>query len=242
MRTKENRWPTMAVSFNDVDTPKLTVGMLTFPGVTLLDLLGPQGTLCGPMETHLVWKDTLPVMSDTGVEITPTMSFADGPDRFDILFVPGGPGQVELFHDEEVLNFLRHQGEAATWVTSVCTGSMILGAAGLLTGYRAATHWAGQEVLRLFGAEPVDERVVRDRNRITGGGVTAGIDFGLELLRECYDEETAKTTQLLMEYDPAPPFECGSLKKSDEKTVQRALEILAPVAQLTIDSLAKRFE
>jgi transcriptional regulator GlxA family with amidase domain len=192
--TEEREWPLLAVTPEKDPSRRKTVGMLVFPGLTMLDLVGPQTVLHGPMATHLVWKTIAPIRSDTGLVIHPTMSFDETPDRFDLLFVPGGPGQVSLFDDREVMNFLAHHGERAEWVTSVCTGSMILGAAGLLKGYRAATHWAGRDVLKLFGAEPVAERVVIDRNRITGGGVTAGIDFGLRLLLEIFGPEVAQAT------------------------------------------------
>ncbi|MXP25144.1 DJ-1/PfpI family protein [Altererythrobacter indicus] len=220
--------------------PPLHVAMLTYPGLTLLDLVGPLTVLHGPMQTHLLWKNTEPVMSDIGVAITPTMSFADAPDAFDILFVPGGPGQVNLFGDQAVLDFLAQHGARARWVTAVCTGSMILGAAGLLDGYRATTHWGGLGVLEMFGAEPVAERVVIDRNRITGGGVTAGIDFGLVLLDTIYGKHVAKTTQLLMEYDPAPPFDAGTPEGAGEQAVGAAFEVLAPVATETLRVLAER--
>ena len=235
-----SRWPLMGMSPEMTGQPPLQVGMLTFPGLTLLDLIGPQTVLHGPMHTHLVWKTTDPVMSDTGIEIRPTMAFADAPDAFDILFVPGGPGQMDLFEDAEVMAFLAHHGERARWVTSVCTGSMILGAAGLLQGYRAATHWAGREILPVFGAEPVAERVVVDRNRITGGGVTAGIDFGLQLLDIVYGDEVARTTQLLMEYDPAPPFDAGNVESAGQDIALRAFEVLAPAAEGTMAALERR--
>ena len=218
----------------------LHVGMLTFPGLTLLDLVGPLTVLHGPMQTHLLWKSTDPVTSDLGVAITPTLSFDGAPDAFDILFVPGGPGQVDLFRDRAVLDFLAQHGARARWVTAVCTGSMILGAAGLLDGYRATTHWGGLGVLEMFGAEPVAERVVIDRNRITGGGVTAGIDFGLVLLDTILGEHVARTTQLLMEYDPAPPFDAGAPERAGEQAVGAAFEVLAPVATETLRVLSER--
>lgn len=226
---------TMGLGPAQTGRPQLQVGMLAFPGLTLLDLLGPQTVLHGPMKTHLLWKSTDAVASDSDVEIKPTMRFADAPERFDILFVPGGPGQMALFNDDETLSFLARHGERADWVTAVCTGSLILGAAGLLKGYKAATHWAARDLLTLFGAEPVAERVVIDRNRVTGGGVTAGIDFGLVLLDRTFGEDVAKTTQLLMEYDPKPPFNAGNVEGAGPENAQRALEVLAPVAQ---DSMA----
>lgn len=230
------RWPSMVLGPAQTGRAQPQVGMLCFPGLTLLDLLGPQAVLHGPMKTHLVWKTTEPVESDSGILITPTMTFAQAPEKFDILFVPGGPGQIQLFKDQETLDFLARQGARADWVTSVCTGSMILGAAGLLNGYRAATHWAGRELLPLFGAVPVAERFVVDRNRITGGGVTAGIDFGLRLLLEIFGEDIAKTTQLLMEYDPQPPFDAGNVDGAGPANAA-ALAVLAPVAELSMEAL-----
>ncbi len=231
------KWPSMVLGPADTGRPQPQVGMLCFPGLTLLDLLGPQSVLHGPMKTHLIWKTTDPVESDSGVFITPTMTFDEAPEKFDILFVPGGPGQIQLFKDKETLDFLARHGARADWVTSVCTGSMILGAAGLLKGYRAATHWAGRDLLPLFGAEPVAERFVIDRNRITGGGVTAGIDFGLRLLLEVFDEDVAKTTQLLMEYDPKPPFDAGNVEGAGPAIAAAALTVLGPVAELSMEAL-----
>ncbi|MET4897085.1 DJ-1/PfpI family protein [Sphingomonadaceae bacterium jetA1] len=220
--------------------PPLQVAMLTFPGCTLLDLVGPLTTLHGPMQTHLVWKTKDLIQSDIGINIAPTMSFEDAPDAFDILFVPGGSGQVDLFDDREVMGFLAHHGARAKWVTAVCSGSIILGAAGLLDGYRATTHWAGLAMLEMFGAEPVSERVVIDRNRITGGGVTAGIDFGLTLLDTILGEHVARTTQLLMEYDPAPPFDAGNPARAGDQAVTASFEVLAPVAEQTMAILGPR--
>ena len=236
-----SKWPLMALNGADFGRPVLHVGMLTFPGLTLIDLLGPQAVLHGPMQTHLIWKTKDIVESDTGIGVRPTLSFAEAPESFDVLFVPGGPGQMDVFRDAETLQFLARHGERARWVTSVCTGSLILGAAGLLKGYRAATHWAARELLPLFGAEPVEARVVVDRNRITGGGVTAGIDFGLRLLLEIYGEDVAKTTQLLMEYDPAPPVDAGNVTAAGPEISMKAMEVLAPAAEGTMAALAERF-
>lgn len=232
-----NTWPLIALTEAETGRPPLQVGMLAFPGLTLLDLLGPQTVLHGPMHTHLLWKTTDPIVSDSGISITPTMRFDEAPERFDVLFVPGGPGQTDVFRDPETLEFLARHGERATWVTAVCTGSLILGAAGLLRGYRAATHWAARDLLPLFGAEPVAERVVVDRNRITGGGVTAGIDFGLRLLLEVYGEDVAKTTQLLMEYDPQPPLRAGNAEDAGPDIAMKALGVLGPIAEASIRSL-----
>ena len=190
------------------DRPK--VAMLLYPGLTLLDLIAPHAAFAPTTETHLVWKTTDPVRSDSGVAVHPTTTFADCPADLDVLFVPGGQEQAPVAADEEVLRFLADRGARARYVTSVCGGSLILGAAGLLRGYRATTHWSGIDVLALFGAEYAEGRVVVDRNRITGGGVTAGLDFGLVVLARLLGEDAAKMTQLMLEYAPAPPFEAGT--------------------------------
>lgn len=187
-----------------------TAAMLLYPGLMLLDLFAPQTLFARPMNVHLVWKTLDPVVSDSNVAVQPTTTFADCPADVDVLFVPGGTDQTAVAADEEVLAFLEDRGSRARYVTSVCSGSLILGAAGLLRGYRAATHWTGREVLPLFGAENVNERVVVDRNRITGGGVTAGLDFGLVVLAQLFGEDGARFAQLAMEYDPKPPYDAGS--------------------------------
>jgi cyclohexyl-isocyanide hydratase len=197
------------------------VGMLLFPGLTQLDLTGPFEVLSRIPDgaVHLVWKDTQPVRSDVGLGLLPTVSFAECPP-LDLLFVPGGGGQIPLMEDAATLDFLAAQGARARWVTSVCTGSLLLGAAGLLRGYAAATHWAFMPLLPLFGARPVDERVVVDRNRITAGGVTAGIDFGLRMLAEIAGPEAARRLELYLEYDPAPPFGCGHPRRAPRELVE----------------------
>jgi cyclohexyl-isocyanide hydratase len=178
----------------------------------------------------MVWKTCDPVPTDAGFSIVPTTSFADCP-QLDVICVPGGGGQVELMTDPETLDFLRKQAAGARYVTSVCTGSLVLGAAGLLKGYRSACHWAWLDMLKDFGAIPVAERVVRDRNRISGGGVTAGIDFGLTVAAELAGEEVAKSIQLVLEYDPQPPFDSGSPEKAGVERVKRIRERLAPLLQ-----------
>jgi cyclohexyl-isocyanide hydratase len=188
----------------------LQVGMLLYPGLTLLDLIGPQTAWAWHAKIHLVWKTQDLIVSDSGVAIQPTTTFAECPHDLDILFVPGGFGTAAAMQDRAVLDFLAARAAHARYITSVCSGSLILGAAGLLHGYKATSHWALRDRLPLFGAEPVDARVVVDRNRITGGGVTAGIDFGLVLLAQLRGEEVAKVIQLAMEYDPEPPFQAGS--------------------------------
>jgi cyclohexyl-isocyanide hydratase len=161
------------------DAARHQIGLILFPRLTQLDLTGPFEVLARlpNADVHLIWKDLQPVVSDVGLKILPTTTFADCP-KLDVICIPGGPGMNELLEDDEVLAFVREQGADARYVTSVCTGALVLGAAGLLQGYKAATHWASMQFLEAFGATPVNTRVCIDRNRITGGGVTAGIDFG----------------------------------------------------------------
>lgn len=191
------------------------IGLLIYPDMTQLDITAPHQVLSfiPEAQVHWLWKTIEPVRSGNGLTVMPTMTFDRCPP-LDVICVPGGPGQVAMMLDEVVLEFLREQGKIAKFVTSVCTGSMILAAAGLLQGYRAATHWMFRDQLALLGVEVVPERVVVDRNRITGGGVTAGIDFGLVVASHLCGEETAKIIQLLLEYNPAPPFDAGSPEKA----------------------------
>jgi len=189
----------------------LSIGMVLFPGLTQLDLTGAYEVLARMPDTrvHLVAPTLNPVRSEWGLTISPDATFADAP-TLDILCVPGGWGVNEYLDDEELLGFLRARGERARYITSVCSGALLLGAAGLLRGYRATTHWLSLDLLPLLGAEAVQQRVVRDRNRITGAGVTAGIDFGLALAAELFGPATAQRIQLAIEYAPAPPFDSGS--------------------------------
>jgi cyclohexyl-isocyanide hydratase len=182
-----------------------------FPKVTQLDFTGPLQVFSSVpgAKVHLIWKRIEPVPSDSVLAVTPTVTFADCP-QLDVICVPGGSGTDDMIHDEEMLDFLRKQAVAAKYITSVCTGSLVLGAAGLLRGYRAATHWTAMEFLSAFGATPTKTRVCVDRNRVTGGGVTAGIDFALTLVSIMVDRPTAETIQLRLEYNPAPPFNSGS--------------------------------
>jgi cyclohexyl-isocyanide hydratase len=186
------------------------IGMLLYPGLTQLDLTGPFEVLhrVPGAQVHLVWRSLEPVEADSKLRLGPTTTLGACPD-LDVLFVPGGGGQMPLMKDREVLEFLHRQGTKAKFVTAVCTGSLLLGAAGLLEGYEAATHWAFMDLLSLFGARPVRQRVVVDRNRITGGGVTAGIDFGLKLAALLSSDTVAKAIQLGLEYNPEPPFKSG---------------------------------
>jgi len=203
------------MTFTDLTIPKLPdlleVGMLLYPGFTLLDLVGPQAVLNAYSRTQLVAATLDPMKSDSGIPLTPTATFATCQMRFDVLFVPGGFGTAAAMRDTAAVAWLADTGLTATWITSVCSGSLLLAAAGLLKGYRATSHWAAYDVLASLGVEVVrNERVVTDRNRVTGGGVTAGIDFGLTLLAALRGEDAAKATQLMMEYAPAPPFNAGT--------------------------------
>ena len=201
------------------------VAFLVYPNVTQLDLTGPAQVLSrlGDASIDLVWKSREPVPTDSGFDLLPTATL-DEVREAEILCVPGGFGCVDVIHDEEALGWVRSVGEQAQWVTSVCTGSLILGAAGLLEGYRATSHWAWRDHLRLFGADPVAERVVFDRNRVTGGGVTAGIDFSLALTARIRGEAHARAVQLGLEYDPHPPFDAGSPGRAGGALVEAVLE------------------
>lgn len=209
-------------------TSPFRIGFLLYPHVTQLDLTGPAQFLARMSDTaiHLVWKDTDPVLTDAGFSIVPTDSFADCPD-LDMVCVPGGGGQLALMKDAEVLAWLKAQGAQASYVTSVCSGSLLLGAAGLMSGYRAGSHWAYRDKLPMFGAEPVADRVVKDRNRITGGGVTAGIDFALSVIAEIRGDDEAKAIQLAYEYAPQPPFDSGTPGSALPETLAAAQAILA---------------
>lgn len=218
----------------------MNVVMLLYPRLTQLDLTGPFEVLarCPELVVHLAWKTAEPVVDGAGLRLLPSVTFADCPQA-DILFVPGGPGQVDLMEDEETLQFLQRQAESAAWVTSVCTGSLVLAAAGLLNGYRATCHWLSLDQLAHFGIDSVAERVVVDRNRVTGGGVTSGIDFALMLVAQLFGEERARKLQLQIEYDPAPPFAGGSPATTPETVVAAVREVSAAF-QRKRDELARR--
>jgi cyclohexyl-isocyanide hydratase len=207
----------------------MNVVMLLYPRFQQLDLTGPFEVLARfqELKIHLVWKTRDPVRDVNGLRLLPTCTFEDCP-KADILFVPGGPGQISLMEDAQVLAFLRGQAEGADYVTSVCTGSLVLAAAGLLTGYRATCHWLSLDQLSIFGVMPVKERVVTDRNRMTGAGVTSGIDFALTLAASLFGEERAKRTLLAMEYDPKPPFAGGTPESADPQLVESIRATNAP--------------
>ena len=207
------------------------VAMLLYPGMTALDLVGPLETLSQMTDVHLIGLTTDEMISDSGLPFRPTVSIADAPKDVDVLFVPGGAGTFEAMRNPQIVEFLADRGARARYVTSVCTGSLILGAAGLLRGYQATSHWATVHLLTEFGAQPTAGRVVIDRNRITGGGVTAGIDFGLTLLAEMLGEPAARLSQLMLEYDPQPPFTSGSPATADPEHVAIVRQFTDPMNQ-----------
>jgi cyclohexyl-isocyanide hydratase len=213
------------------DRPK--IAMLVHPKMVMQDLIGPL-TVFNLMrcEIHLVWKTREPVMTEVGLPITPTTLFRDCPDHLDVLFSPGGlEGTIAAMQDPEVLGFFADRGRTARYVTSDCTGSLVLGAAGLLRGYKATSHWSVRDQLALMGATPVHERVVHDRNRITGGGVTAGIDFGLTLAALLRSREEAEGIQLIIEYAPAPPFNAGTPETAPKVVFDRLAASRAPMEE-----------
>jgi cyclohexyl-isocyanide hydratase len=209
-------------------TDRPTVAMLMYPGMTMLDLIGPYEVLNKMTDVHLVAADLNEMVSDAGFPCRPTTLLAETPTAVDVLFVPGGDGSVDAMQNPEILDYLADRGARARYVTSVCTGSLVLGAAGLLRGYKASSYWASRHLLTLFGAVPTDGRVVMDRNRITAGGVTAGIDFALALLAEMLGEDAAMLTQLRLEYDPAPPYNSGSPTTASQSAVQLVRSNLEP--------------
>lgn len=200
----------------------ISVAFLVFPNVTQLDLTGPAQVLSrlGNTSLNLVWKDKNPVPTDAGFPLLPTATLNEI-EQADIVCIPGGLGTLDLIQDEEVLAWVRKVAGEARWVTSVCTGSLVLGAAGLLKGYRATCHWASIDQLAYFGAIPTRARVVEDRNRFTGGGVTSGIDFALALTARLRGDSHAKFIQLSIEYDPKPPFDSGTPEKVSPEILAR---------------------
>jgi cyclohexyl-isocyanide hydratase len=220
------------------------VGLLLFPAMAQLDFTGPYEVFARLPDTqvHIVAQTADPVRTERGLTLVPTITCAQCPP-LDVIVVPGGPGQQQLMPDDAVLGFLRRQAEGARYVTSVCTGALVLGAAGLLRGYRATTHWLSLPLLELFGAVPVDERVVVDRNRVTGGGVTAGIDFGLRLAAILHGQAIAQEIQLQMEYRPEPPFDGGSPATAPHEiveTIRSATQRFQSERRRTCELVAKR--
>jgi cyclohexyl-isocyanide hydratase len=201
---------TKSTGSTPVVTQSFNIGFVLFPKVTQLDFTGPLQVLSRLPESsiHIVASSHDPVPTDCPLKLVPTTTFAESP-QLDLLCVPGGFGVLDAMQNPEVLAYVRHQAAPAHYVTSVCTGAFILGRAGLLRGRKATTHWAYTSLLPLVGATHVPERVVRDGNLFTAGGVTSGIDFGLQIVAEIAGDDFAQATQLGIEYDPAPPFASG---------------------------------
>lgn len=208
----------------------MKIGFIIYQQVTALDFTGPAQVFCQipNSEVHLIARDYGQIETDAGFSINPTLSIQDAP-QMDLLCIPGGLGQKIVSDDPTFMNFIRLQGEKAKYITSVCSGSLILAKAGLLNGYQATSHWATLSLLTQFGVTPVNSRVVIDRNRITGGGVTAGIDFGLTIVAKLYGDKAAQTIQLGLEYNPAPPFNSGSPNLAGKGLTERVLEQLSKV-------------
>lgn len=195
------------------------VAFLIYPGFTALDMVGPQYMFANLMgaKIDVVAKSLDPVRSDTGLIFTPSARFEDADASYDILCVPGGSqGTLAAIRDDATVGYVRRIGQKARFVTSVCTGSILVGAAGLLEGYRATSHWVTKPLLPVFGAMPADGRFVKDRNRITAEGVTAGLDFALSLIADLRDKKYAQGVQLLAQYAPAPPFNAGDPRTAPE--------------------------
>ena len=227
------------------------IAFLLYEGMTALDLIGPAAVLAnGNFRVDYVWRDMNPVVTESTADkrlaLLPTATFADIRET-DVLCVPGTSNPYVQIERKDVVEWVALAGAGASWVTSVCTGSFILGAAGLLNGYKATSHWSLVDELAWFGAVPTPERVVRDRNRVTGAGITSGIDFGLLLYSLLRDEDAAKAKQLLLEYDPRPPFTSGSpetaapgLVAAVRKGYAARLQEVAPRARQSLEEAAKR--
>src|SRR5215831_433822 len=218
-----------------------TIGFVLFPDLTQLDLTGPLQVLARLPQSRIIVaaKSRAPVPSDCGLSLLPTHSFAEAPP-FDLICVPGGvKGVIGAIGDRETVGFVRRQATTARYVTAVCTGAFVLGVAGLLAGRRATTHWAYTELLPLVGAKHEKARIVRDGNLITAGGVTAGVDFGLSVVAEIAGETTARTIQLGIEYDPAPPFDSGNPDRAPEHVRAALVERYTKARSALGDSLTQ---
>ena len=223
----------------------MIIGMLIFPDMTQLDFTGPYevfGQIPGA-EIRVISTSMEPVAARGGLRFLPDTTIDNAP-QLDVLFVAGGPGVSAAMDDVKVLEFLRRQAAKAKFVTSVCTGSLLLGAAGLLKGYRATAHWMSLGILPTFGAIALPDRVVIDRNRITGGGVTSGIDCALVIAAELAGADAAKKIQLMIEYNPAPPFDCGHPSKADPELVASVRKASAAMQDARLEQaqrVAKRY-
>jgi cyclohexyl-isocyanide hydratase len=205
------------------------IAMIIFDAMTNQDFVGPHDAFSRVRvaDIDVLSKTSAPVTTDSGGRVLADKTIAQARDQYDMLFIGGGPATARLMEDPEVIGFLQTRGPKAKYITSVCSGSLVLGAAGLLNGYKATTHWSAMEVLPLLGAVPTRQRVVFDRNRITGGGVTAGIDFGLAVIGKLWGDELAQVLQLGMEYDPQPPYDMGSPEKASAGIRAQGVQMMA---------------
>lgn len=223
------------------------IGMLAFPGMFPLDLLGPKAIFEDLLNTHvhIIGKTKAPIPTGRHAQLLPDVTLADCPEHLDVLFVPGGGlGPVAMMRDPEVIAFLQKQAKTARFVTSVCTGALVLGAAGLLRGRRATTHWVTLDILKTLGATPVKARVVEDGNVITGAGVTAGLDLAFVIAARLTGENYAKAEMLNTEYDPDPPFKAGSPEGAGEMVTAAMRRMYAPITaafQAGAADAAKKF-
>ena len=210
----------------------LQIGFLIFPRFQLIDLAGPFDLFAQVPDSrlHLIWKDLEPLRATAGCDLKPTTTL-DACPALDLICIPGGTGVNALMQDAEILDFVRAQAASARFVTSVCTGALVLGAAGLLRGKRATTHWASHHLLKELGAIPVEERIVTDGKLITGGGATAGIDFALAAIAQLVGRDAAEVAQLELEYAPAPPFDAGSPDSAPAEILALLKEKIAPSKQ-----------
>jgi transcriptional regulator GlxA family with amidase domain len=219
---------------------KFRIVFILYPRLTQLDFTGPYEVLARVpnTETLIASKDGGELKTEMGLAFANLAKLSDI-ESADMIMVPGGPGQSEAMLDADFMAQVKRLGGSAKYITSVCTGSLILGAAGLLTGKRAGSHWAYRDLLPMFGATADEARVVRDGNVITGGGVTAGIDIALTIAAELAGEDTAKKIQLAIEYAPAPPFNSGRPEIAEEKTVAAVKQLFAAFAQQRRDAIAQ---
>ncbi|HEY4043680.1 MAG TPA: DJ-1/PfpI family protein [Rhodopila sp.] len=222
----------------------LQIGSLLFEGVDQIDLTGPFEVLSRmPNATYRIYGKTAePVRDLKGLRLTPDAALADAPP-LDVLHVPGGFGQEAMMEDAEVLEWIRRQAAGARSVFSVCTGALLCGAAGLLRGRRATTHWASFHLLRLFGAIPVNQRVVVDGNWVFAAGVTAGIDGALRLAALLRGDDAAQTIQLQMAYAPEPPFDSGTPETAPAAILEQARQSVARITaqrEMTARRVASR--
>ena len=219
---------------------KFLIVFILYPRLTQLDFTGPYEVLARMpnAEVIIASKDGGELKTEMGLTFANLRALADV-ERADMIMIPGGPGQTEAMQDQAFMAEVKRLGESAHYVTSVCTGSLILAAAGLLNGKRAGSHWAYRELLAMFGAIPDDARVVRDGNAITGGGVTAGIDIALTIVADLAGEKVAKMIQLAIEYAPAPPFNCGRPETADAETIAAVKHLFSGFAAERREAIAQ---